>query len=48
MRIRTAQFTALALLVASSTAVADDAAWEGAGNVELQSRFFARDALTAG
>jgi hypothetical protein len=48
MRIRTAQFTALALLVASSTAVADDAAWEGAGNVELQSRFFARDALWPG
>jgi hypothetical protein len=48
MRIRTAQFTALALLVASSTALADDAAWEGAGNVELQSRFFARDALWPG
>jgi hypothetical protein len=48
MRIRTAQFTALALLVASSAAVADDAAWEGAGNVELQSRFFARDALWPG
>ncbi len=48
MRIRTAQFSALALLVASSVAVADDAAWDWSSNVELQSRLFARDALWPG
>ena len=48
MRIRTAQLAALALLVASSAAVADDAAWDWSSNVELQSRLFARDALWPG
>ena len=48
MRIRTAQFAALALLVASSAAVADDATWDWSSNVELQSRLFARDALWPG
>ena len=48
MRIRTAQFSALALLAASSAAVADDAAWDWSSNVELQSRLFAQDALWPG
>jgi hypothetical protein len=48
MSIRTAQLPALALLVASSAAVADDAAWDWSSNVELQSRFFAQDALWPG
>ena len=48
MRIRTAQLAALALLVASSAAVADDAAWDWSINVELQSRRFSRDALWPG
>ena len=48
MSIRTAQLAALALLVASSAAVADDAAWDLSSNVELQSRLFARDALWPG
>lgn len=48
MSIRTAQLAALALLVASSAAVADDAAWDLSSNVELQSRLFARDARWPG
>jgi hypothetical protein len=48
MRIRTAQLAALALLATSSAAVADDAAWDWSSNVELQSRFFAQDALWPG
>ena len=48
MSIRTAQLAVLALLVASSAAVADDAAWDLSSNVELQSRLFARDALWPG
>jgi hypothetical protein len=39
---------ALALLVASSAAVADDATWDWSSNVELQSRLFAQDALWPG
>ncbi len=48
MSIRTAQFTALALLLAATAAMADGASWDRAGNVELQSRLFARDALWPG
>jgi len=48
MRIRTATLSALALLVASSAAVADDATWDWSSNVELQSRLFARDPLWPG
>ena len=48
MRIRTAHLPALALLVASSAAVADDATWDWSSNVELQSRLFAQDALWPG
>jgi len=48
MRIRTAQFSALALLATSSATVADDVAWDWSSNVELQSRFFAQDALWPG
>jgi len=48
MSIRTARLAVLALLVASSAAVADDAAWDLSSNVELQSRLFARDALWPG
>jgi hypothetical protein len=48
MRIRTAHVTALALLLASTAAMADGASWDQAGNVEVQSRLFARDALWPG
>ena len=48
MRIRTVHVTALALLVASTAAMADDAAWDWSSNLELQSRLFARDALWPG
>lgn len=48
MSIRTARNAALALLLASSAAMADEAAWNRAGNIELQSRFFAEDALWPG
>ncbi len=48
MSIRTAQFAALALLVASSAAVSDDVAWDWSSNVEVQSRLFARNALWPG
>ncbi len=48
MRIRTAHVTALALLLASTAAMADGASWDQAGNVEVQSRLFARDAFWPG
>jgi len=48
MRIRTVHITALALLVAASVAAADEASWDHSGNVELQSRLFARDAQWPG
>ena len=48
MRIRTTRYVALASLVASSAVVADEASWDLAGNVELQSRLFAEDARWPG
>jgi hypothetical protein len=48
MSIRTVHVTALALLLASTAAMADGASWDRAANVELQSRLFARDALWPG
>ena len=48
MKTRNARHAALALLLASSVAVAGESAWDAAGNVELQSRFFAEDALWPG
>ncbi len=48
MSIRTAQYVALAFLLVSSAAMADEASWDYAGNIELQSRLFAEDALWPG
>jgi hypothetical protein len=39
---------ALAFLLSSLAASADEASWDWSGNLELQSRFFARDALWPG
>ena len=38
----------VAVLLSSLAAYADEASWEWSGNLELQSRFFARDALWPG
>jgi hypothetical protein len=48
MNTATIRHTSLAILLASSAAMADDASWDVAGNVELQSRLFAEDALWPG
>ena len=49
MIIRTVQILlALAFLLSSLAARADEASWDWAGNLELQSRFFTRDALWPG
>ncbi len=48
MSIRTARNAALALVLVSSAATADETAWDLAGNIELQSRLFAEDALWPG
>ncbi|HSM30952.1 MAG TPA: hypothetical protein VK854_09645, partial [Woeseiaceae bacterium] len=48
MTTRTLQHVALAILLAWSGANADEVSWDLAGNVELQSRLFARDALWPG
>ena len=48
MGIRTVQHAALVLLLAASPVTADEADWDRSGNIELQSRFFARDALWPG
>ena len=48
MKTRKARHAALALLLASSAAMAGEPAWDAAGNVELQTRFFAEDALWPG
>jgi len=48
MDIRTARHTALAILLASSVANGGEASWDRSGNIELQSRLFARDALWPG
>ena len=45
MGIRTAHPVALALLLSSSVVMADEANWDYSGNIELQSRVFARNAL---
>ena len=45
MGIRTAHHVALALLLSSSVVMADEANWDYSGNIELQSRVFARNAL---
>jgi hypothetical protein len=48
MKTRTAQHVALATLLAAPAVTAGAAGWDGAGNVELQSRFFAEDAQWPG
>ncbi len=48
MKIRTARYVALPLLLTPLAATTGEAAWDGAGNVELQSRFFAGDAQWPG
>ena len=48
MKIRTAIYVALPLLLTPLAATIGEAAWDGAGNVELQSRFFAADAQWPG
>jgi len=48
MELRSNQFVALAFLLLSLSVRAEEASWDWAGNVELQSRFFARDALWPG
>ena len=49
MIIRTVQILlALAFLLSSLAARADEASWDWAGNLELQSRLFSRDALWPG
>ena len=48
MGTRTARYVTLASLFATSAALADEAPWDLAGNVELQSRLFAEDALWPG
>lgn len=48
MGIRIPQLVVLAILLSSLSARADEATWDLAGNVEVQSRFFARDALWPG
>jgi hypothetical protein len=48
MSIRTLQFFVVGILLFSFAARAEEASWDLAGNVEVQSRFFARDALWPG
>ena len=49
MIIRTVQIVvALAFLLSTLAASADEASWDWSGNLELQSRFFTRDALWPG
>jgi hypothetical protein len=48
MGIRTAKHAALALFLASSPVMAGESHWDRAGNIELQSRFFTRDAVWPG
>ena len=49
MRLQTARIPVIvAILLSSLVASADEASWDWAGNLELQSRFFARDALWPG
>ncbi len=48
MAIRTVRLAALGLLLASPAVTADEAYWDRSGNIELQSRIFARDALWPG
>jgi hypothetical protein len=48
MRVHISGIFALVYLLVSPVSVADEANWDWAGNVELQSRFFARDALWPG
>ena len=48
MKIRTAQYVALPLLLTPLAATTGEAAWDGAGNIQLQSRFFAGDAQWPG
>jgi len=48
MNLRSLQFVALAFLLLSIAVRAEEASWDLAGNVELQSRFFARDGLWPG
>jgi hypothetical protein len=48
MGMRTAKHAALALFLASSPVMAGESHWDRAGNIELQSRFFTRDAVWPG
>ena len=48
MGMRTAKHAALALFLASSPVMAGESHWDRAGNIELQSRFFTRDAAWPG
>jgi hypothetical protein len=48
MGIRNPQLVVMAILLSSPAAYAEEASWDLAGNVEVQSRLFARDALWAG
>lgn len=48
MNRRLLKIAALGLLFAASVAAADEASWDHSGNVELQSRLFARDARWPG
>jgi hypothetical protein len=48
MDIRGIQFAVLAVLLSSFPARAEEATWDWGGDVELQSRFFASDALWPG
>ena len=48
MGIRTLGIVTLLTLTAASPTNADEASWDMAGNIEMQSRFFARDALWPG
>lgn len=48
MNPRRIRFVVLAILLSSLGARADEASWDWAGNLELQSRFFTQDALWPG
>ena len=48
MRIRTMSLAVALALFAGAAADADESSWDWAGNVEMQSRFFADNALWPG